>query len=130
MPGRITGSRSARSSAYNVEVPDEGDDTSLRTRICQIFGDAQNSTVTQRKLQITLRKVQENCCFEPQDPSKSDEGYDEEDFINEFTRCILRILTVKKGELVGDRVIRFLGLFLKHASEKGERLRNHVSTLS
>lgn len=37
----------------------------------------------------------------------------------EVTRCILRILPIKKTESVGDRVIRFLGLFLNHASEKG-----------
>ena len=47
------------------------------------------------------------------------EDFDEEDFNNEIVRCILRILGVKKSEPVGDRVIRFLGLFLKHASEKG-----------
>lgn len=49
-----------------------------------------------------------------------EEDFDEEEFNGEVTRCVLRILVVKKGENVGDRVIRFLGLFLKHASDKGE----------
>jgi condensin complex subunit 3 len=34
-------------------------------------------------------------------------------------RCVVRILGIKKSEPVGDRLIRFLGLFLKYASEKG-----------
>ena len=47
------------------------------------------------------------------------EDFDEEEFNAEVVRCVVRILGVKKSEPVGDRVIRFLGLFLKHASEKG-----------
>jgi condensin complex subunit 3 len=116
--------KSARTSAYAVEIPDEGPETSLRTQISQIFSDAQNTTATQRKLQINLRKLQERCCFEPQEvkkkTSQQDEQFDEEDFNTEVTRCVVRILNVKKGEPVGDRIIRFLGLFLKHASDKGK----------
>lgn len=122
--------KSARTSAYAVEIPDEGPETSLRTQISNIFSDAQNTTATQRKLQITLRKLQERCCFAPPPSKKSkvqpEEDYDEEDFNNEVTRCLLRVLGVKKGEPVGDRIIRFISLFLKHALEKGEEL--HFAT--
>ncbi|KAF1951635.1 hypothetical protein CC80DRAFT_480936 [Byssothecium circinans] len=120
------GSASTRTSAYAVEVPDEGPENSLRTQICQIFSDAQNTTATQRKLQTNLRKLQERCCFEVQEGKKKgkreEEEFDEEEFNNEVLRCVLRVLGVKKGENVGDRVIRFLGLFLKHASEKDQAI--------
>ena len=123
--------RSARTSAYAVEVPDEGPETALRTQISHIFSDAQNTTATQRKLQINLRKLQERCCFEPQEVKKNkaqqDEQFDEDDFNTEVTRCVVRILNVKKGEPVGDRIIRFLGLFLKHASDKGRVLMSMYS---
>ena len=33
---------------------------------------------------------------------------------------MIRLVGVKKSEGVGDRIVRFLGLFLRHASEKGE----------
>jgi condensin complex subunit 3 len=110
-----------------VEIPDEGPDTSLRQQIAHIFGDAQKTTATQRKLVVTLRKIQEACCFEPPDAGKSgkkgkgevQEDFYEEDFNAEVVRCVLRILGVKKSEPVGDRVVRFLGLFLKHASDRG-----------
>lgn len=82
---------------------------------------------------MRLRKVQEiSCGITPPKKSKdgqveenrevpsSDETFGEQEFNVEITRCILRILPIKKTESAGDRVIRFLGLFLNHASEKGE----------
>ena len=115
------GSASARTSAHAVEIPDEGDATSLRNQICSIFADAQRTTATQRKLVVTLRKVQEACCYEPPNPKKNQKGdeFGEEEFNDEFGRAVLRVFVVKKSEPVGDRIIRFLGLFLKYASEKG-----------
>jgi condensin complex subunit 3 len=100
----------------------------LRTQVAQVFGDAQKTTATQRKLVVNLRKIQEACCFEPPETSKKGgkkskdevhEDFDEAEFNNEVVRCVVRILCVKKSEPVGDRIIRFLGVFLKHASEKG-----------
>jgi condensin complex subunit 3 len=119
---------SARQSSNAVEIPDEGPITTLRTQIAQVFSDAQRTTATQRKLVVNLRKIQEACCFEPPETGKKggkkgkgeeQEDFDEEEFNAEIVRCLLRIMCVKKSEPVGDRVIRFLGVFLKHASEKG-----------
>ncbi|KAH3941212.1 hypothetical protein HBH53_205260 [Parastagonospora nodorum] len=117
---------SARQSANAVEIPDEGPITSLRTQIAQVFGDAQKTTATQRKLVVNLRKIQEACCYEPpttakggkKAPGEVDDDFDEEDFNTEVGRCVIRILGIKKSEPVGDRLIRFLGLFLKFAAEK------------
>jgi condensin complex subunit 3 len=152
MPGRPT-SRSTRTStasvarksstgtprstraSHAVDIPDEGPLTSLRTQVAQVFGDAQKTTATQRKLVVNLRKIQEACCFEPPDTSKKggkkgkeevQEDFDEAEFNSEVVRCVLRVLGVKKSEPVGDRIIRFLGVFLKHASEKGEHGINTV----
>jgi condensin complex subunit 3 len=127
---KSTRASSARQSSNAVDIPDEGPVTSLRTRVTQVFGDAQKTTATQRKLVVNLRKIQEACCFEPPETGKKGgkqgkdearEDFDEEDFNNEVVRCVLRVMPVKKSEPVGDRVIRFLGVFLKHASEKGMR---------
>jgi condensin complex subunit 3 len=43
---------------------------------------------------------------------------EEADFNAEVERCVLRVMGVRKAEAAGDRVVRFLGLFLKTASEK------------
>ncbi|KAJ9639935.1 chromosome condensation complex Condensin, subunit G [Coniosporium tulheliwenetii] len=115
---------STRTSAHAVELPDEGPTTSLREQICAVFADAQRTTATQRKLVISLRKVQEACCYEPVKPKKrrDEEDFGEDEFNEEVGRCFLRVLGVKKSEPVGDRIVRFLGLFLKVASEKDNQI--------
>ena len=101
----------------------------LRRDVCAIFADAQRSTAGHRKLVVRLRKIQEVCCGIPQKNSKKDssteerlipgeETVPEKEFNVEVGRCVLRILSIKKTEPVGDRILRFLGNFLTHASEK------------
>jgi condensin complex subunit 3 len=115
---------STRSSTYAVEIPDEGPATSLRERVCLTFSDAQKGVTTQRKSAVNLRKIQELCCYETPNPRKhafaeDARDYDESDFNEEVSRCVIRILSIKKSEPVGDRLVRFLGFFLKHSSDKG-----------
>lgn len=114
-------STASRISAPTVVIPDEGPSNALRAQICTIFGDAQKTTAGHRKLVISLRKIQEACCYEPTKPGKQGgDGFEEDDFNVEIARCVIRLVGVKKSEGVGDRIVRFLGLFLRHASEKGE----------
>ena len=104
----------------SIVVPDEGPSNNLRARICAIFGDSQKSTAGHRKLVINLRKIHEACCYEPSNPGKKElDDHGEDDFNMEFARCVLRLVGIKKSEVVGDRILRFLGLFLRHASERG-----------
>ncbi|KAK3707340.1 chromosome condensation complex Condensin, subunit G [Vermiconidia calcicola] len=145
MPGRVargarTSAPSRNASAQNIkqsgrnsspvtEVPDEGADTSLRRAICNVFGDAQKSTAGHRKLVISLRKIQEQCCYEPVNLTKArkqGESFEEEDFNDEVVRCVLRLLPVRKAEPAGDRVVRFLGTFLHTAGAKDNEIANHA----
>ncbi|KAI4155300.1 MAG: hypothetical protein LQ341_000212 [Variospora aurantia] len=136
MPGRVSARSSSTSQATHIvssqnlstrrtaassriEIPDEGPSTSLRTRICEIFKDAQRSSAGHRKLATSLRKVQEACCYEiPHAQGKVQEKFEEDDFNLEVARCVIRLLCVKKSESVGDRIVHFLGTFLRRASEK------------
>ncbi|KAK0117819.1 hypothetical protein ONS95_012144 [Cadophora gregata] len=147
MPSRVSTARSTRASAVshkssvqtlnsrastasristpNIEIPDESPENELRTQIGSIFRDAQRTTASHRKLVINLRKIQGACCYEPTTSKKNQTGaedFDEEQFTDEFTRCVLRIMPVKKSESVGERAIRFTGLFLRHANEKDNEL--------
>ena len=113
-------STTSRVSSPTVLIPDEGPSSSLRTQICSIFADAQRTTAGHRKLVINLWKIQQACCYEPTNAkSKKSEDFGEDDFNVEVARCVIRLMGVKKGEGVGDKIVRFLGFFLKHASEKG-----------
>ncbi|KAI4106468.1 MAG: hypothetical protein L6R37_002159 [Teloschistes peruensis] len=136
MPGRVsarasTASRLANKSSSQtlnsrrtaaspaIAIPDEGPSTSLRVRICTIFSDAQKSTAGHRKLAVSLRKVQEACCYEPSQRQKQAQvEHGEDDFNVEVARCVIRLMTVKKSEGAGDRIVRFLALFLKRASDQ------------
>ncbi len=117
-------STTRRVSTSNVDVPEEDPDSALRSQVSVVFRDAQKTTATHRKLVITLRKIHETCCYEPTRPNnnKSTTDFDEADFNSEFTRCVLRVMPVKKSEGVGDKVIRFVGLFLRHANDKDNEL--------
>ncbi|KOC08205.1 putative nuclear condensin complex subunit 3 [Aspergillus flavus AF70] len=103
----------------------------LRRDVCSLFADAQRSTTGHRKLVVRLRKLQEACCGISQKSSKKngkevqeetlipgEETLPETEFNVEIGRCMLRILPIKKSEPVGDRILRFIGTFLTHASEK------------
>ena len=104
----------------SLVVPEEGPTSTLRTQICNAFRDAQRSAVGHRKLLVGLRKIQEACYYEPTRLGKPGrQGFDEEGFNVEIARCVIRLMGVKRSEAVGDRVVRFLGSFLRHASEKG-----------
>ncbi|KAK1236832.1 hypothetical protein MKX07_005951 [Trichoderma sp. CBMAI-0711] len=112
----------AKKPAAPLQHPDTPDNA-LRTQVCAIFRDAQRTTATHRKLAVNLRKIQEACCYEPVDPRKPDANqFDERAFNDEFVRCVLRIMPVKKAESVGEKLIRFIGLFLRHASDKDSEL--------
>ncbi|RSL46563.1 hypothetical protein CDV31_011848 [Fusarium ambrosium] len=132
MPAR-TSTRSTRTSAARSSVassaPEVVDtpDNALRTKICAVFRDAQRTTATHRKLVVNLRKIQESCCYEPENPNPSQfDDFDEDAFNREFIRCVTKIMPIKKSESVGERSIRFVGLFLRHASEKDNELMGDV----
>ncbi|KAI4097436.1 MAG: hypothetical protein LQ339_006754 [Xanthoria mediterranea] len=120
--------RSRRTTASpNVAIPAEGPASPLRTRICLIFGDAQKSTAAHRKLAVNLRKIQEECCYEQtsrQGQVRNDS--EEDDFNVELARCVIRLMGMKKSEGAGDRIVRFLGMFLRRATDKDAALMPEV----
>lgn len=112
---------SRASSAVNNDVPTETPDNALRTQVATVFREAQRTTASHRKLAVTLRKIQEACCYEPtstKKPAGAVSDFDEDDFNTEFVRCVLRVMPIKKSEGVGEKTIRFIGLFLRHAIDK------------
>jgi condensin complex subunit 3 len=113
-------SNAARISSPTIDIPDEGPSSVLRTRVCSVFDDSQKTTAAHRKLVVRLRRIQEACC--PAASSDQNQGeFEEDDFNVEIARCVIRLMGVKKSEGVGDRIVRFLGLFLRHATEKGKK---------
>ncbi|KAK3313404.1 condensin subunit Cnd3 [Apodospora peruviana] len=124
-PRASTASRA--SSSAHLDIPAETPDNALRTQVATVFREAQRTTASHRKLAVTLRKVQEACCYEPTSAKKSAASdFDEDDFNNEFVRCVLRVMPIKKSEGVGEKTIRFIGLFLRHSIEKDNEAMGEV----
>ncbi len=117
----------SRTSSLNLDIPSETPDNALRTQVASVFREAQKNTASHRKLAVNLRKLQEACCYEPITAKKSAvSDFGEDDFNMEVVRCVLRVLPVKKSEPVGDKVIRFIGLFLRNSIEKDNELLGEV----
>ncbi|KAI6249110.1 Condensin complex subunit 3 [Erysiphe necator] len=117
---QIPNSPTLTASKRPLQVFKELPDSQLRAQISSIFFDAQKNLVGHRKLVIKLRKIQDACCCETQGGKSGThliEGFNEDQFKHEFMRCIFHVLPVKKSETVGDRVIRFVGLFLRLSNE-------------
>lgn len=147
MPGRVsarpattpypTGNPSSRTLpsrkstiSPSLVVPEEGPDSTLRTQISNAFADAQKSTAGHRKLAVGLRRLQETCVDAIGGAKGRSTEHEEEVFNAEFARCVIRVTGVKKSESVGDRIVRFVGYFLRHASEKGmEPFSHHAQHL-
>ncbi|KAL2128577.1 hypothetical protein VTI74DRAFT_9002 [Chaetomium olivicolor] len=113
----------SRASSIANDIPAESPDNVLRTQVAAVFRDAQRTTASHRKLAVTLRKIQEACCYEPTPTTKSAPAtaasdFDEDDFNSEFVRCVLRVMPIKKSEAVGEKTVRFISLFLRHAVDK------------
>ncbi|KUI64486.1 Condensin complex subunit 3 [Cytospora mali] len=116
-------STASRASSAAVDVPEEDPDNELRAQVAAIFRESQRNTATHRKSAVTLRKLQEACCYEPISAKKATASdFDENDFNKEFVRCVLRVMPVKKSEGVGERTIRFVGVFMKHSIDKDNEL--------
>ncbi|KAL0931630.1 nuclear condensin complex subunit [Colletotrichum truncatum] len=120
-------STSSRSSSLALDVPTERPDNELRGKVCAVFRDAQRNTASHRKLVVTLRKIQEACAYEPTSNKQSaSSDFDEEAFNSEFVRCVLRVMPIKKSESVGEKTIRFVGFFLRHANDKDNEILGEV----
>ncbi|KAF4992732.1 hypothetical protein FGRMN_6942 [Fusarium graminum] len=129
MPARTTARSTRTSAAKSSPAADPVDtpDNALRNKICAIFRDAQRTTATHRKLVVNLRKIQESCAYEPASPDESHANdFDENAFNHEFIRCVSKIMPIKKSESVGEKSIRFTGLFLQHASGKDNELLGEI----
>ncbi|EAQ89014.1 hypothetical protein CHGG_05633 [Chaetomium globosum CBS 148.51] len=107
--------------------------TGATTKFCRERAHRQHSRASIQPINIrcprrglpTMRCAAQACCYEPTSVKKSTTAaaatasdFDEDDFNTEFVRCVLRVMPIKKSEGVGEKTVRFIGLFLRHAIDK------------
>ncbi len=95
----------------------------LGTSICQIFDQASGNVANHRKNFVELHKVHTELAQFTESLMKGKRELvklvGEKDFQDTFKRSLARIFPLKKGEPAGDRIVKFVGGYIKHLNEKG-----------
>jgi condensin complex subunit 3 len=92
----------------------------LPTILPPIFDQAQHTTANHRKNIVSIRKIQEACSKIVEETSKGTKLVGEKAFNSCFYGMVNRVLPIKKGVVVGDRVIKFVASYVAYTTEQGE----------
>jgi condensin complex subunit 3 len=93
----------------------------LEIAIPKIFDQVQNSTANHGKNYVALRKLHVEAAAQVKEVQKGRglQLVGEKAFQDVFLNCMLPVLSVKKGVFVADRVVRFIGSYVKFICTKG-----------
>lgn len=92
---------------------------SLPSAVAPIFDQAQGTTANHRKNVVQLRKIQETCAGLTEETPKGTRLIGERAFNNIFLDMVNRVLPVKKGVSVADRIVKFVASYVTYTSEQG-----------
>lgn len=94
----------------------------LSSHIPKIFEQVQNTTANHQKNYVALYKLHVDAAKEVQNVQngKSVKLVGERAFEDMFVSMLSRALPVKKGATVADRIIKFVGGYVKFINEKGK----------
>lgn len=97
----------------------------LPTLIPPIFEQVQHTTANHRKNLVALRKIHENAAEFTEKTPKGTKLTGEKQFNAVFTDMVNRVLAVKKGVAVADRVVKFAASYVAYCTEQGELCCRH-----
>ena len=115
MPAACAMAPSSKSKADNI-LED------LHESVANIFDQAQSSLANHKKNCVALYKIHLKAA-EVKQPSKSGTGeklVGEKAFQDVFIDMVARVLVVKKGPATADRIVKYVGSFVKFMNEKRE----------
>lgn len=95
---------------------------SLPQGVSETFEQAQVSTANHRKNCIRLHKLHVRAAstiVKAVDTEGSQKLTGETHFEDAFLNMVNRVLVVKKGVIVADRIVKFVGSYVKYMNEKG-----------
>lgn len=84
-----------------------------------IFDQAQGTTANHRKNIVSLRKVQETCASITEETEKGIRLVGERAFNSLFVDMVNRVLPIKKGVSVADRIVKFVASYVAYTTEQG-----------
>jgi condensin complex subunit 3 len=92
----------------------------IPSQLAPIFDQVQHTTANHRKNLVSLRKIQEQCSSVTEPTPKGLKLVGEKAFNTIFIEMVNRILGVKKGVSVADRVVKFVASYVAYATEQGK----------
>lgn len=92
----------------------------LPTLVPPIFDQAQHTTANHRKNIVSLRKIQETCASVVEETPKGTKLVGEKAFNIFFVGMLNRVMPIKKGVAVGDRIVKFVAAYVAYTTEQGE----------
>jgi condensin complex subunit 3 len=108
-----------------AQLSDEEKRSQLCISVCKIFEQAGNSVASHGKNFVALYKIHIDLAEFTESFKKGKRELfklvGEKDFQDTFKGILTKIFPLKKGETIGDRVIKFVGGFVKYANEKGQQ---------
>ncbi|KAK8850500.1 hypothetical protein IAR55_004418 [Kwoniella newhampshirensis] len=90
----------------------------LPTLLPPIFDQVQQTTANHRKNIASLRKIQDQCSSITESSSKGTKLVGEKAFNGLFVDMVNRVLPVKKGVSVADRVVKFVASYVVYSTEQ------------
>jgi len=91
----------------------------LLAAIPRIFDQASSSTANHKKNHVALYKIQDELAKWTEPLKKSIRIIGERKFQDTFLILFARVIPLKKGEASGDRIVKFVGGYIKFINEKG-----------
>jgi condensin complex subunit 3 len=88
--------------------------------LAPIFDQVQNTVANHRKNLVSLRNIQEQCSGITEATPKGLKAIGEKAFNAVFIDMVNRILVVKKGVAVADRVVKFVANYVTYTTEQGQ----------
>lgn len=87
-----------------------------------IFDQVQHTTANHRKNIVNLRNIQESCSTLIEKTNKGVKLVGDKAFNTAFIDMVNRVLPVKKGVAVADRVVKFVAQYVAYTTEQGQCL--------
>jgi condensin complex subunit 3 len=110
----VAASPGALSASYLTDI--------LPSILPPIFEQVQHTTANHRKNIVALRKIHEACASIVEPSTKKGGGIrvvGEKAFNALFIEMVNRVLPVKKGVAVADRVVKFVASYVAYSTEQG-----------
>ena len=103
-----------------TRVAIDGDD--VEEKMASIFQQVQANVASHKKNMAQLHKLHVQCSQHTQSTAQGLRLVGEKIFNSTFRGMLYQVLALKKGITVADRIVRFVGTYVKYLGEKSQSL--------